>query len=644
MKLLLLVLLSIFSFPFFSLAQSTYWQQKVDYKMEVRLDVKTNRLTGKQHLTYWNNSPDTLHKVFFHLYWNAFQPGSMMDVRSRQLGKIILGYSASGDTVRDWDRRVRDRIQHLTPKEIGYDSVLSITMDGRPQKMIYHETILEVPLGQPIAPKSKVDFELDFKDQVPLQIRRSGRDNAEGVRYSMSQWYPEIAAYDKKGWHPTPYIAREFYSNWGDFDVSITLDKDYVVAGTGYLQNADEIGYGYQEKGVSVDHTEDNTLTWHFKAPNVIDFVWGADPNYKHISAVADNKAHTVIHVFYKDTGNAKKAKKWHNLLKAALRVLPFIEKHFGPYPYKQYSFIQGGDGGMEYPMATLVKGPSLGTAFHEWMHSWYQMMLATDETKVPWMDEGFVTYAEKQISYYYYHAFADSIYKDRPTAKAKKMKALKKLPKAEFAAYDSYYRLVRSGLAEPMTTFSDHYMTNYAYGQNAYSKGAVFLNQLGYIVGQKNLDKILLSYYWNWRFKHPDPQDFIRIAEKVSGLHLDWYKEFWINTTKVIDYGIDSVESRGDQTAIYLHRHGQMPMPLDVVVTYKDGHKEICYVPAYLMFGNKPNENEGLKRRIYRPWSWTNPTYKIPLPVNKSQIKSVEIDPSERMADVDRKNNKKTL
>src|SRR5699024_10177712 len=111
--------------------------------------------------------------------------------------------------------------------------------------------------------------------------------NAEGVRYSMSQWYPEIAAYDEKGWHPTPYIAREFYSNWGDFDVKITLDKDYVVAGTGYLQNADEIGYGYQEKGVSVDHTDDNTLTWQFKAPNVIDFVWGADPDYKHISAVA---------------------------------------------------------------------------------------------------------------------------------------------------------------------------------------------------------------------------------------------------------------------------------------------------------------------------------------------------------------------
>src|SRR5699024_6670866 len=164
-------------------------------------------------------------------------------------------------------------------------------MNGRPQKMIYHETVLEVPLTHPIAPHAKVTFDLAFKCQVPLQIRRSGRDNAEGVRYSMSQWYPEIAAYDKNGWHPTPYIGREFYSVWGDFDVKITIDKDYVIGATGYLQNANEIGYGYQDKGVQVNRREGNTLTWHFKAPNVIDFVWGADPEYKHISAVANNNA-----------------------------------------------------------------------------------------------------------------------------------------------------------------------------------------------------------------------------------------------------------------------------------------------------------------------------------------------------------------
>src|SRR5699024_8065603 len=163
-------------------------------------------------------------------------------------------------------------------------------------------------------------------------------------------------------------------------------------------------------------------------------------------------------------------------------------------------------------------------------------------------------------------------------------------------------------------------------------------------IVGQKTLDCILLTYYKKWQFKHPDPKDFIRVAEKVSGMHLDWYKEFWINTTKFIDYGIDSIRAVDGKTLVILHRHGQMPMPLDVVVTFKDGNKKICYVPTYLMFGKKPNENPDIERTVYDAWPWTNPTYEIKIPVNKSQIKSVEIDPSQRMADINRENNKVIL
>lgn len=615
------------------------------------MNVSSNRLMGTQQLTYWNNSPDTLHRVFFHLYWNAFQPGSMMDVRSRALGKTILGLSADGDTIRDWDRRVRDRIAHLSPDEIGYDSVMSIKMDGREQKMIYHETILEVLLDKPIAPGSRVEFSLAFKCQVPVQIRRSGRDNAEGVRYSMSQWYPKLCEYDFQGWHPTPYVAREFYGVWGDYDVKITIDKDYLIGGTGYLQNPDEIGYGYQKPGIKA-HPKGKELTWHFIAPNVHDFVWAADPDFKHISAVAGNGMHTTIHVIYrtKDKDGKKiseeKEQAWHNVLKAAVRVLPFIEKHFGTYPYKQYSFIQGGDGGMEYPMATLVKGPSLGTAFHEWMHTWFQMMMGTNESHHPWMDEGFTTYAEGKVSYYYYHQFADSIFKDNADARSRTMKRLSALPTGEAGAYRGYFNLVsmsiESGLAEPMTVFSDHYATNYAYGQNAYSKGAVFMEQLSYIVGQRNMDSLLLAYYRQWRFKHPTPDDFIRVAEKVSGMNLDWYQEFWINTTKTIDYGIDSITATGDETMLRLHRYGEMPMPLDVVLTFKDGHQETYYVPFYLIFGRKPNEHPDRKRTVCKAWPWTDPVYKIKIPVNKSTLQSVEIDPSRRMADVNRENNRK--
>ncbi|RYG03509.1 MAG: M1 family peptidase, partial [Chitinophagaceae bacterium] len=180
-------------------AQPDRWQQRVKYVMSVDVDVKTNRFTGKQQLEYTNNSPDTLKKVFYHLYWNAFQPNSMMDARSLELGK---GGRAGRQ---DWDPRVRDRISKLAEDEIGYQKIISLKMNGVAQPLKVQETILEVTLTKPILPKSKVTFDMEFESQVPVQIRRSGRDAANGVRYSMSQWYPKLCEYDYEGWHPTPY-------------------------------------------------------------------------------------------------------------------------------------------------------------------------------------------------------------------------------------------------------------------------------------------------------------------------------------------------------------------------------------------------------------------------------------------------------
>jgi hypothetical protein len=153
-------------------------------------------------------------------------------------------------------------------------------------------------LDKPILPKNKVVFDTEFEAQVPIQIRRSGRDNAEGVRFSMSQWYPKMSEYDHEGWHPTPYIAREFYGVWGDFEVNLSIQKDYVVAATGYLQNPQEIGHGYENEGSKVNRPAGDMLTWKFVAPNVHDFVWAADPEYIHISKnVRDG---LVLHAFYK--------------------------------------------------------------------------------------------------------------------------------------------------------------------------------------------------------------------------------------------------------------------------------------------------------------------------------------------------------
>ncbi len=664
MKLFMWSCLVIFISPMVK-AQPDRWQQRVKYTMTVDMNVQTNQLAGKQKLEYFNQSPDTLSHVFFHVYWNAFQPNSMMDVRSRRQGTISRK-DRQGNDIPDWDPRVEDRIEHLTEDEIGYEKISFVKMNGRIQKMKWHETILEVLLDQPILPRSKNTFEMEWTSQVPLQIRRSGRDNpGTMVRYTMTQWYPKLCEYDYEGWHPTPYIAREFYGVWGDYDVTISIDKQYMLAGSGHLLNANAVGFGYEEQPLKVKEPNGNKMTWHFLAPMVHDFAWAADPGYKHL--VRKIPKGPTIHVVYKGQASrvafenlsaASKAgygndfnryaagwdQQWEAVADAAVTVFPFIKKTFGEYPYQQYSFIQGGDGGMEYPNCTMLSGPGLGTVFHEWMHTWYQMQLATNESEYPWMDEGFTEWATDRVEEYYRQQVSRRTLSNNPVALHQLDSAAMAPPALHQTIYSTYLGLARSGREEPMTTHADHYNTNYAYGSAAYSKGGVFMEQLGYIVGAEVRDKILLEYYRLWHFKHPNVNDFMRVAEKVSGLQLDWYREYWINTTKTIDYRIDSLEESNGITSIQLRNMGMVPMPLDIKITFRDGSSEWHYIPMSLMFGEKPAEEGQQARKTYEPWKWTHPTYRISTSRKLTDIIEVEIDPTFRMADINRKDNKLEL
>ncbi|MEO6730469.1 MAG: M1 family metallopeptidase [Ferruginibacter sp.] len=617
-----------------SYAQPDRWQQRVKYTMLIDVDAATNRFIGKQTLVYTNNSPDILKKVFYHLYLNAFQPNSSMDVRSRELGKVIINDRP------DWDSRVMDRISKLTSTEIGYQKIISLKMNGIPQPFTYHETILEVNLTKSIAAKSEVTFEMEFEAQIPLQIRRTGRDNpVTGVRYSMSQWYPKLCEYDYEGWHPTPYVAREFYGVWGDFDVAISIDKTYKLAGTGVLANAAETGWGYDVAGSPLKATTKAKRTWHFVANNVHDFVWAADPDYVHLVRKMPAGV-PALHVIYKYKNNKANDTAWNTVADAAVFVLPFIEKRFGKYPYPQYSFIQGGDGGMEYPMATLLNGPGLGTVFHEWMHSWYQMMLGTNESLYGWMDEGFTEFATDQVEAYYRDKFTRVIHKNNTAYMNTLDSVAALLPSEHNGSYRSYYFLAKSGLEEPLTTHADHFETNVGYSIAAYSKGLIFMEQLGYIVGADARDQVIKEYYNQWRFKHPNANDFVKLAEDITNIKLDWYKEYWCNTTKTIDYSIDSLWEEGGLTKIRLARNGKIPMPIDLQLTFKDGTTEMHYVPLNLMYGAKPSENSGEKRVTDEPWKWTHPTYIVAFKRRLTDLKRVEIDPTKRMADVDQRNN----
>jgi len=622
MKNLLFIFISCFGF-----AQNNpnpgYWQQHVDYKMDVKMDVKKFQYTGKQEIAYTNNSNDTLHKVYYHLYNNAFQPGSEMDARLQVISdpdkRMVRTFKKEGKDVKE------SKISTLKPNEIGYLNIANFKQDGVTATTKVVGTILEVTLAKAIFPKQKTTLTLDFEGQVPLQIRRSGRISEEGVALSMTQWYPKLCEYDFEGWHANPYIGREFHGVWGNFDVKITIDKAYTIGGTGYLQNKNEIGHGYQDAGVQVVYPKKTkNLTWHFYAPKVHDFAWGADNEFIHDMILGPNNVE--LHFLYKNKKD--NLENWKKMQPKTAELLAFFNENVGQYPYKQYSVIQGGDGGMEYGMCTLITGNRafgslVGVTAHEMAHSWFQFVLATNETKHEWMDEGFTSYISNL-----------AMNKVFPPKK----------PENPFEdAYNNYIYLAKSGKEQPLSTHADRYDLNMAYGISAYSKGEVFLAQLGYIIGQENLNKTIKRYYNEYKFTHPTPNDIKRVAEKVSGANLDWYLLDWTLTTNTIDYAIKNVESATDgvqRTGVSLERKGRMPMPLDILVEYTDGTKEFFYIPNTLMRWEKPNPYTGIKATVLKGWDWAYPTYFFEISKAQANIKSITIDPSGLLADVNKEDN----
>ena len=585
-------------------AQDGYWQQRADYTMDIDFDTDKHQFQGKQEINYTNNSKDTLRKVFYHLYYNAFQPGSMMDVRSR--------------TIADPDSRVRDRIFYLKDNEIGYHRVNELKQDGASLKYEVVGTILEVELAEPLLPGKNTKLSMMFDSQVPVQIRRTGRDNKEGISYSMTQWYPKLAEYDKHGWHADPYVGREFHGVWGSFDVTIHIDSKYMIGGTGYLQNAQEIGHGYEDKSKPFKRKKGKKLSWHFKVDKVHDFAWAADPDYVHDIVKGDGIPD--LHFIYQNDDSEVTA-NWDSLKNYAVQTFQIMNEKYGKYPYRDYTIIQGGDGGMEYPMATLItSGRSfrglVSVTVHEAIHSWYQGVLAFNESKYPWMDEGFTTYCQYMIM--------DSLFNEN------RLNPLSR-------AYSAYQMLVEADLQEPMTTHGDHYDKNRTYSISTYLRGAIYLHQLSYVIGQKSFDKGMLDLWDQWAFKHPDPTDFKRVMEKRSGLELDWYNEQWVGTTNTIDYGIQSVEVDADSSSITIEKIGLHPMPLDVVVTLEGGEQKLFYIPLEIMRGNKPEEQGMPARVVMEDWPWPYPYYELSV---KGKVESIEIDPSLRMADTNRVNN----
>jgi len=454
---------------------------------------------------------------------------------------------------------------------------------------------------------------LEFNGQVPLQIRRSGKDNAEGIEYSMSQWYPKLSEYDADGWHPNPYIAREFYGIWGDFNVSITLPANYVVAAGGVLLNEEESFKRVQKVGK-------NLITWKYEAKNVHDFVWAADPDY--VRTETQLRGGPKIYFYHQPEEKYNEA--WDRLPEFTAKAFDLLSKNFGKYAYPVYNVIQGGDGGMEYPMATLITGrrslPSLvGVTVHEGAHSWYHCMLATDESQYCWMDEGFTSFATTVVMNSLFPAQADPFHRE---------------------SIDGYLGLVEAGMEEPLTTHADHFETNYAYGVAAYSKGETYLSQLEYIMGSELFNQTMQTYFNEWSFKHPTPADILHVAEKESGLVLDWFDEYFVGTTKTMDYAVDTVLVNKLETEIILKRKGFFPMPCEVTVSFDNGKDCVYYIPIDLMRGEKFKGEMSDNWILQEDWHWVDKTYSLKFKNQNMKVVKVTLDAKNQTIDTDKNNN----
>ena len=585
-----------------------YWTQKVDYSIEAELDPETAILAGRETITYRNNSPDDLDRLILHLYQNLFS-GGMERTRSVPItgGIILERVSLEGQELRE----ARGR------PELG-----SYIVDG---------TLMAVYLNQRLRPGGTVELEIEWRFEVPPEgAPRHG--HIDNRLFNVAQWYPQVAVYDDiEGWHIWPYLGNgEFYLEYGDFDVSITVPEGWLVGASGTLQNADEvlpdpIRHRLEEAmtsdevvhvvteedfgpGLATVLGSEGTLTWRFRADGVRDFAFATSDEYlwdaAHTltpDADGDGEDEVVaLHALYRPV-----AETWADAAEYIRHAVTFHAERWHPYPWPQMTGAEGPVGGMEYPMLTFVAAFSdprsvYETLNHEISHMWYPMMVGSNEPSYPWMDEGLGTYVE---------AYATGDFWDDP----------------EYWRTDQNAYLLVAGLEQetPIMRHSDLHGPYGTYGQAAYWKPAALLRALEAVIGRDALWFSLRAYSENWIYRHPTPHDFFNLVEEAAGRDLDWFwYPFWYETA-ALDQAITNVRvTDGAATEVTIANLGKAFMPVHLLLTLSGGDtiREVVPVEVWL-----------LGARVH--------TVTIDLPRGET-LTSVEIDPEEDFPDVDRENN----
>lgn len=621
-----LALLVLSLFTIIPSTASSYWQQRVKYNIDVTLIDSIHSLDGELSVQYFNNSPDTLREVYFHLYYLAFQPGSMMQVRSSELSNASWSVGA--------------RILALKPEEQGKYRIDQIIVDGAQATHEITGTVMRVTLPKPLLPNTSTTIGFTYFEQIPKQTRRGGWMSSEGVEYSMAQWYPKIAEYDEHGWHANEYIAREFYGVWGDFDVSITLPSSFTVAASGQVMNPQEVGHGYdkiaagEKSGQAMPEEKSGMTTWKWRAENVHDFAWVADKTYIHDWATIRDSI--TIHSIHKTSV----ASMWKNTLKYTEFMINTMSDLYYPYPYRNFYNTHAGDGGMEYPQLVQNSGyrsemSMAGITAHEGAHQWFYGILGNNESREAYLDEGFTSYATTQIMV---KQFGNE--QQYPGAKRTWLDWFIPMPNNKGDNYRSYLNLAKAGYEEPLAIPHDWAREDVNAGQ-AYGKMQAIVSMLEYTLGESTFDRAMKEYFNRWKFKHPSLDDLQRVMEDVAKTDLDWFFDQWFRTDRTVDYSLGAVKSvqEGDKyrTTLRLRNREQAVMPIDVKLQYADGTSEVATIPLAV------HQNTGYRKRetrlFFEPWDWVARTYEGSI-LTPHKVVSAEIDPSWRLQDLNRLNN----
>ena len=608
-----------------------YWQQDVKYHIQAKLDDVTDVLTANQSLIYTNNSPDTLHVLYFHLYQNAFLKGGYLEQLNLANGfKQKFGrYELAGKGT----------------------EIEKVIVNGKKVMHTIDFSIMKVYLSEPILPRKEARIEIDFKtyfDNGGNQRRRMKMfaDNAGNKQYDVVHWYPRICVYDRKfGWETDQHLGKEFYGDFGEFNVALTLPNHYIMDGTGELQNEAEVlpnelrkkldlknfrSKPWEEKASVLIEPNGTYKTWKYRSVNTHDFAWVCDPTFRIDEVLLPMPNNPRGEVRCIALVQEPHASGWLDAASFNAKIIETYSKYFGTYAYPKMIVADAREG-MEYPMITLDNGRSpgyYGLFSHEIAHNWFFGMVGTNETYRASLDEGFTQFLT--------HWAMSRLTREVKQVKTKSPwlnKYYKPMPILDQTVIMGYLRDAINQNDMPLNTHSDDFngALNHGGGYgHVYYKTATMLYNLQYVLGDDLFLAAMQHYFNQWKMAHPYTEDFRNSIIQYTKVDLNWFFDQWLETTKSIDYGIKKVKQKKDTLQIELVRKGAMQMPIDILIIAEDSTQTKITVPNKYF----AKTDFGKTAPVWHGWGLLNPTYTLSLPYNK-KVDNVIIDPSKRLADI---------